>query len=146
MIAERQMYHTAALGRLRLELHDEIHNLARIRTAIQQITGYNQVCCSTGPILLVVNNGRILQSPDHRIVCAMRVADGNDTFNIRPDKLLRKDCWCRQGSEQPYTDAYPERLFPLRASVPCCFHSRLREFLTDHDNCNRATTKNRMLK
>ena len=79
VITERQQYLAPFLRRLCLELHHEIHDPARIGPAIEQVAGYDQRCIAPRPVAVTVDNARIRQRPQHRVVRTVGVTHRNDT-------------------------------------------------------------------
>ncbi len=83
------MQHATGFRRLTFELHDEVHDLARIRASVHQVAGHDEVCICTRPVQVGIDHLRVLQRAYHGGKGAVRIADRDNSRHIRPAVLLR---------------------------------------------------------
>ena len=83
VIAQQQMHAAVAAASLFLEPHDQVHDLARLRASIQQVTREYQVCLAAAPCKAAVEDFRCLKRLDQGIVGTVNITNGDDPLNVR---------------------------------------------------------------
>ena len=88
MVPDERMHRAAGRRGLTLQLHQEVHRLAGIRTAVQDVADLHQVGLSGGPVQLLVDYLGRPKDLDELVVVAVDVADGDDAVHAGPGILL----------------------------------------------------------
>src|SRR5260370_17140367 len=94
-VVTEQAYDPATcLHRFFLECHHQVHDLARLGAAIQEVPGLDESSFAAGPMVLLVCKTGALENGDEVIKVVMDIGDGADGFGWFPWSL----CWSRPQS------------------------------------------------
>src|ERR1700688_521935 len=92
-VVTEQTYNPAAcLWRFFLEGHHQVHDLARLGAAIQEVSDLHECCLAARPVVLLVRKTGALENGDKAVKVVMNIADSNygfrwirwSTFRSRP--------------------------------------------------------------
>ena len=81
---------TARGRRCRLQAHDQIHRLTRVRPTIEYVADDNEMCRATGPTEFVVDHAALPQDASESVESAVDIRDGNDSFYAVELPLVRR--------------------------------------------------------
>ena len=104
VVAERHVKLSARRGGLALQAHQQIHHLARVLAAIEQVAGADEMCPAAGPVEIAVHDANRLEQLDEVVVGAVHVGEGDHTLDA-------SECHLRglRGSDRPRGACHTER-------------------------------------
>ena len=88
MIAQQAHDPAAGLCRFFLQRHHQVHDLARLGAAIQEVPGLDERCLTAGPVVLLVDQTGALENGDKVVKVTMNIADGDYGFRRLGEVLL----------------------------------------------------------
>ena len=91
MVADDDVHAAARRGRLRLQAHQQVHDLARIVAAIEEVAQADEVCRARLPVQVPVDHTLRLEQGGQFGVRAVNVGEGDDALDVLPLDLLRRE-------------------------------------------------------
>jgi hypothetical protein len=111
-------------ARWALEAHQQVHDLARVGAAVEQVAGLYELGFTAGPTVFSVDDADSAQQPHKLIVVAVYVSDSNNALRIT-GIAIGASRPLRDGGKHKETHQYAQQ-----PSDPC--RSRLHSQLPFH--------------
>ena len=77
MIAQQAHHPATGLARFFLQRHHQVHDLARLGAAIQEVAGLDERCLTAGPVVLFVDETDALKNGDEVVKITVNISDGD---------------------------------------------------------------------
>ncbi len=90
VIAEHDVHPAARRARLALQALQQVHDLARVGAAVEQVAEAHQVCAAGGPTVLAIDDAGLTQQAQQFGVGSVHVGKGHDTLDPAPLRLRRR--------------------------------------------------------
>src|SRR3954454_9704736 len=88
MVADERMHGAPGSRSLLLELHEEVHNCARIGTPVDDVAVLNQVRLAARPVAVPIDESRGGEHARELLIIAVDIADRDDALHAGPDVLF----------------------------------------------------------
>ena len=89
MVADQDVHAAAGSGRLAFEAHEQVHGVARVRPAVEQVTDDHEARDAARPRAVRVDDTGIFERAQHRGIGAVHVGQRDDALDaILPPVFL----------------------------------------------------------
>ena len=78
VVADQHVYPSAGPGGLSFQVDEQVHDLARVRAAVEEVARLHELRAAAGPLATAVDDTGVLQHVDELVEAAVHVADGHD--------------------------------------------------------------------
>ncbi len=82
MVADQHVHHAARCPRSRLQPHEEVHCVTRVRTAVENVSDNDEMGGGARPAEFLIQYLRISQRRDQGLVGAVDVGHGDDALDV----------------------------------------------------------------
>ena len=110
MIADQAVNAATGFGCLFLERHEEVHDFAGVRAAVEEVARLNQVRLSAGPFAFLVDDLGGAEHRDEGVVVAVSITHGDDSLDAGEGILRQRGIAAGEEKEQDQDEHGRKRL------------------------------------